>query len=111
MGRVRNLLDTLNLTTPEELARFVSNALKEIQQIINGNISFQDNFRGKIVDFNFTATNTDTRIVHGLGYVPSGYIVVQTNVGVVVNDGSIQTTSTDIWLKGNAISSGKILIF
>lgn len=111
MGRVRNLLDILNLTEPEEIARFCSNAFREIQQIINGNISFEDNFRGKTVEVTFTVINQDTRIEHGLGYVPTGYIVTTKDVALNVYDGAADTTSSAIFLRSTLAGTANILIF
>lgn len=112
MGRVRNLLNVVNINGVQELARFCSNAFSEIQQIINGNISFEDNFRGKVLTVDFVAANVDTRILHDLGYVPTGYIVCSKSVALVdVYDGDQAATSTTIFLKSAVAGTVDLLIF
>lgn len=111
MGRVRNLLDTLNLKTVEELSRFASNALREIQQIINGNISFDDNFRGKTFTVVFNSANADTKIDHGLGFVPTSYLVTSQTAAMSIYNGTQTATGQIFFLRSSAVGTATVFLF
>ena len=111
MSRVRNLLDFLNITDTKELARFLSNAIREIQQAINGNINFQDNFRGKILEVTFSSANADVRVEHRLGFNAQNYLVLKRSADLTVYDGINASSETVIWLRSSAVGTATIFVF
>jgi hypothetical protein len=56
------------------------------------------------------AANTEDTILHGLGHIPNGYIVVRQDKSSVVYDSTTAWTSTSIFLKSSAASTAWTLI-
>ena len=111
MPRIKVPLSVSNTEDLENLRRFTAKTLSDVVDVINGNLDFGDNVRCKIQTVNFLASNSDTQIAHGLGYVPTGYIVVGQSATGTVYDGSQAKTNRDIWLKCTAAITVKLLIF
>lgn len=115
MAQIKNTLDILNIKTIQDLTRFLSNAFRDIQQAVNGNITFSENFRGTFVSVNFTAANTNTFLTHGLGYTPSGYIVTTASAAMSVYDGNQTAAPFDstqvFFLRSSAIGTVTIFLF
>jgi hypothetical protein len=109
--KIKTVQTTSNLTTIEDLGRFVSISLSDIIDAINGRLGFIDNIQSKLVDVDFNLVNTNIEIHHGLPFVPNGYFVVQANAPVSVYSGDGDATSTIIFLKSDAIAKVKILFF
>ena len=111
MSSISTPSDFGNLTTWEELKRWLSAWAVDTTTQINGNIDFTSNIKCKIVDVSFKAANTDTTIRHQLKKIPTGYIVVRSNVAAVVYDGSVEFSTLSLTLKSSAIAECSILIF
>lgn len=94
-----------------ELRRAVSMAFKSIYELLNGRLNFSDNLRGKIIDVSFVASNTDTVIIHNLGFIPSYYLVIKSNVATQIYTGDGSWTNELIYLKASAISNCSIFVF
>jgi hypothetical protein len=56
------------------------------------------------------AANTEDAILHKLGHVPNGYIVVRQDKASIVYDSGTAWTTTTIYLKSSAASTAWILI-
>ena len=52
----------------------VGHDFQEISRIINGEISFNENLKGGLIEA--TLFGEETTVYHGLGYVPMGFIVI-----------------------------------
>lgn len=100
-----------NLGTTDDFNRFVSLALKQIKDAVNGGLTFSDNFDAKTVSVAFSSPNVTIAVQHGLGRVPNGYIVVGLSSGMIVFDGSTANTSSTIYLQSTVIGTAKLLIF
>lgn len=95
----------------ENVKRFTSLALDQIQQILNNGIMFSDNFDAKQLNVTFSAANTDTAAIHGLGRVPGGYVLVGANAAMSVYDGASASTSQVLYLKSSATGTARLLVY
>lgn len=111
MPLLKAISDVGNIDDWKDANRFVAQALAEVQSVSNGQLEFGVNLKTVLLEVNFTAANADLRIEHGLGKTPTGYILVKSNTGTSLYDGSIPATESVIYLKSTAIAQVKILIF
>lgn len=100
-----------NLDNLSDVTRYATQVIREIVDLINGNIRISDNLSVAIRDVNFTASNTEVRVEHGLNRIPSGYILVKSNVSTTIFDGDTSNSTTLIYLKASVAASTKVLIF
>lgn len=110
MGKIETSVDPKNAENWEELRRYTSKFIAEVKKTVNGFLSFQDNFRGIILETEFTAANADTALRHNLGYKPNYYLVLNRSASMVIYDGAADTTTEVIYLKSSAIGSANILV-
>ena len=85
--------------------------LKDIYNILNKGLVFKDNFKGSVIRVSFTAANADTTIRHGLAFVPTSYLVLNSSVALSVYDGSQTSDIDNIFLKSTAIGQADLFIF
>jgi hypothetical protein len=75
----------------------------------NGAINNNDkagNLAGKYVVFTSNGVaNTEDAVLHALGAVPTGYIIVRQNQSAILYTGSTAWTKTTIYLKSSAAST------
>jgi hypothetical protein len=103
--------DVKSVATIDDIKRFISNTITQIINIVNGKITFKDNFDGVSVGASFTAANTDTPVVHNLGRNAIGYILVTASAAMSVYTGSQAGNTTTIFLRSNNPGSATILVF
>ncbi len=99
-----------NCDDNETLKRFVSVTTSDIIDVVNGNLS-TENIVKTLTPVEFTATNTDTVVKHGIKNIPSGYIVVRSSVAMSVYDGSKDFTDDSITIRSTATGTATVLIF
>lgn len=109
MGKLPNVPDIINLTELKDVVRFLSQFMKGVQELIGGNLNFNDNFRGQIIDVSFT-NGIELKIPHNLKFIPSGYLVTKTSTPMSVSVGTTQWTNSDIYLRSNATGTATVLI-
>jgi hypothetical protein len=95
---------------PKEQIRFITQFFENVKQLINNGLSFADNFNTKILTLTFSATNTDTALVHGLGRAPVGYLILRRSANMVVY-GATANTSSIIYLKSSAAGTVTVSVF
>jgi hypothetical protein len=110
MGRVTSQPNIANLSTPEEIARFTSIAVNDLNTQINGNIEFGLNIKSSTVDVEFGAANTDVRAPHGLGRIPIGFLVAGLNVAATIYNGSQANDASFVYLRSSAPCTAKIIV-
>ncbi len=96
---------------PAEQIRFIATFLDSIKSLLNNGLGLVDNFAGKNVSATFSVANTDTALVHGLGRVPTGYIVSRRSASMNVYDGATAWTSNVIYLKSSATGTATIFVY
>lgn len=109
--RLKTLLETSNLDSTEQIIRYVSIIKDQIYQIVNGKIEFDLNIWSSTVDVTFTAANTEVAVSHGLGRVPTGYILVKSSAATALYDGTTTNTASTIYLKASVAATVKIIVF
>lgn len=95
----------------EEFSRFCSIFNKNVQEMVNGNLDFQNNFNCKVISMSFSAINTDTAAVHNLGRVLSSYFVISKSAACDVYNGTSPATANLIYLKGTAVANVTLVVF
>lgn len=111
MGKIKEIAEIRAVTSFEDLRRFVSLQFKQILEIVNGNLNFTDNLRSVILNVTFPAANQDVKILHGLGVVPKGYIVIDSRTALTVTRTQNSTDSEIVLSSTAAASDVKLLIF
>lgn len=94
-----------------DLKRFTAIALQKIVDALTQNLTFSDNFNGKIVGATFSVSNTEVAIAHGLGRVPTGFIPTLPSAAMSIYNGTTAWTTSNIYLKSSAVGSAQILVF
>jgi len=100
-----------NLETLEDVTRYGTQVIREIVDLINGNLRITDNLSVSLRDVVFSASSTEVQVEHGLNRLPTGYILVKSNVSTTLFDGDTANSTTLIYLKASAAANTKVLIF
>lgn len=111
MGLIQASSQFTNVDKDEDKFRFIQVFQQQVQSVVNGKIEFVSNIQSKLKQVTFTATDTDTSIDHGLGIIPNGYFIVGLSAAMIIYDGSLETTSSVIFLRSSAIGIASIMFF
>lgn len=85
--------------------------LRELVQVINGKLDLKTNVRANIKEVTFTGASTTVSVLHQLGRVPEGYLVVGKSAAIHVFDGSKANTDELLYVQASAAGSAKLWIF
>lgn len=111
MGRVQSSTRVAGLNNINDLSKFVEICLDDIVNQLNGNVEFLKNMKLKTLSVAFTSANSDTTAIHGLGFVPNGYITYGLTASMTVYDGSAAWTSSTITLRSSAVGTARLMVF
>lgn len=112
MAKLQQAADFNQLKTIEDVTRFVTRFCSEVKDQINGNLQFQENMRCNIIECSFPLANRGYPFSHGLGKIPKGYFIVQTQTATTISDSPAQNTDQVIYLgSSNPVPSVKVLVF
>ncbi len=114
---MRTPLKTLTDFDKENL-ELLNSILIGIWGAINSGIEFgtvassAENVRCTLKTFTTPATaNSEFSVAHGLGKIPTGYWLSNTNLGCKMYDGGTANTDTNLYLKCDTVSvSGTLII-
>lgn len=82
----------------KNLGRQAAQALTNVFNILNGNISFSDNIKCQVITGQVLSTSS-TKISHKLGVIPAGFLVINSTTGTgVFASSSLTWTKTEIYL-------------
>jgi hypothetical protein len=109
--RIIGPYDISNVTSWEELRRFGSQLTKALVDIVNGKITFVDNFDALTASVVFTAPNTTVLVPHGLDRVPSGYMIQSLSAAMIIYDGNQANTTHALYVQSSAIGTANLLIY
>jgi hypothetical protein len=109
VGKLPTTPDISNLNQLPDVVRFVSQFMKNTQDLISGNLNFKDNFKGQIKDVLFVS-GEELVVGHNLNYVPTGYVVLKTSVPMSIYQGVAPWSNINIFITSNASGSATILI-
>lgn len=96
-----------------ELFTILQRFANDVCKILNGGIIFADNVDCALVSFTSSGTpDAENTVAHGLGKVPTGYIIYEQDKAGSLYKGSTSWTKTNIYLKCNVASVAfKAIIF
>lgn len=95
----------------DDVQRFVSAFLTQTQDAINGNLTFSENIKAKVVSVNFTSANNQVQVSHGLGQTPTGYILVGSSAAMSLYNGTSANTGELLYIRSSAVGSASVLVF
>lgn len=105
---------TQNLVNLEDwvtLKRYVAQDLSSIGAVLNGRVGLDENCDTSLVSVTFTATATDTAVIHTLNRVPTGFITVSPTAAMRIYAGTAPNTSTLVYVRTDAVGSAQLLVF
>lgn len=94
-----------------DLPRFLTLFGEQVARILNNGLDFETNFNSKLVSLTFSSANVDTSVAHGLGRVPSGYIIIGLSADLTVYDGIGTNTTTNLFLRASATGTARLLVY
>ena len=112
--------DRLNIGKAVAETEFEKNLEKSYQrlndvlsQMLTKGLLFSDNFNAYIVDVTTPGVpDTEFTVAHTLKRIPTGYILLRTDVPTTIYDGVTAWTTTDIYLKEPmGTATIKIMVF
>jgi len=97
----------------EDLYGVLSGFVHDVTRILNRGVVFEDNVDCAFVSFTSNATpDTEDTVAHGLGRVPTGYLVYSRDKAGVLYDSGTAFTASNIYLKCNVASVAfKLIVF
>lgn len=81
----------------------------QLTQILNDGIEFGDNIRGAFLEIK--TTGAEQKIIHGLGYVPIGFIVVLREGQVDLWTDSLLSWTKDVLFLTSDVASVTVRLF
>jgi hypothetical protein len=102
--------DVSSVESWEDLRRWSAQMFKDIGSAINGQIAFGENIQSTRASATFTAANTEVRVSHSLGRVPSGYIVISSSANISVFNGGSANTETDLYVQASGAGTVTLLV-
>lgn len=88
MSKVQNI-DISNITSLNDLTRFLSPFMNQVFSALNSGLNFQDNFKASVVQVSFPASANQNLVVkHNLPSTPIGYIPIQFSAAANIYNGS-----------------------
>jgi hypothetical protein len=103
--------DISNVETLDDVTRYTTQCLTQIVSVLNNNISFSDNFKATIASVTFPTANSEQAVDHGLGKVPTGYILAGASAATSIYNGTTANTDSKIYLKSSVATSVTLIIF
>lgn len=110
MAKLQLNNDLSNVRTLEDLIRFASIAIKDIYDLVNGNIEFDSNIRSKKITVDFIAANAEQAVRHNLARVPQGYIQTKANAATSIYN-TTDSDSNFLYLKSSAVAIVDLEVF
>jgi hypothetical protein len=107
-------LDTITFSTLSglsEVQNYLTKQSTQLAQILNNGLFFSDNFNTSIKPVTFSSSNSELRIEHNIGRVPTGYLILKKSAGADVYDGISENTDQYIFLRATASMNVTLMIF
>lgn len=101
-----------NISTIQDLTRYVSNTVAKVQTVLNGGVDLLENGNNAHVSFTFTKLLVDVGVPHNLGRVPRGYTQTGSdNHALSLQNGSTPNTATLLYLQAGSTGTATVLVF
>lgn len=108
MGLIR-ASEKITTLPQKEMMRYIEIFLESVKNIVNGNLTANENMLFPFVEVDFTSANTNFVIEHGIGRSPRGYLVISSDSALSVYDGTRPSDSTFIYLRSSAVGKARIV--
>lgn len=97
----------------KDILRVLGDLSLNLEGILNRGITFNENVATNLLEFTSNGVaDVENTVAHGLGKVPTGFIVYSVDKAGVVYKGATAWTTTNIYLKVNvATVAVKVLAF
>jgi hypothetical protein len=94
----------------KSLITALGNWAMSLKGILDGGISLTDNWDAVVASYTSNATpDTEDEVAHGLGRVPTYFLVADINKGGIVYRGGTTFTKTKVYLK-NTVASAAVKV-
>lgn len=100
-----------NVTTGQDLQRFLSQTLSAMLSAFNGQITFTENINCAIVPVTFDAANKTVAVPHKLNRIASLYLVASMSNDLRVFDSKTANTSDTLYVQSTAAGSVNLVVF
>lgn len=85
--------------------------LRQVYELLQKKLSFEDNFSGQTISFVSSATpDTESKIAHSMKKVPTGFLKTNQDKPCSVYKGSTAWTKNEIYLKVNVASTSITIV-
>lgn len=111
MTKIKDKFQFGNIEDIDQMGRFMELFNNDINDLLNGNLEFDDNLRTSTLSVNFTTANAQLQIAHSLGRTPIGYILAKTNTPARLYDGGTLNDSKFVYIKSDAVANTTIVVF
>lgn len=112
MTAPRNYWNVQNIEDQKQKDEALTLFLKDVYNILNKGITPSDNFRGALLEFTFTALNTNVAVKHGLNFVPRNYLLCGQDSPMIIYDGSRDNDLTYVYLRaGGTTGIARVFVF
>lgn len=111
MSKVSSTADLGSIKDATEFMKSASAVIKDIVDTANGKLEFDSNLKTQTVSVTFLSANTNTSVSHGLKKTGVKYFAVKKTAACDVYDGTGQTSSSTMSLKGSAAATVTLILF
>lgn len=111
MAKVQATSKVATIKEDKDKFRFISIALEDLINQVNGNLEPVKNLKFNTVSVTFSSADSDVLVSHNLGRVISGYIQCGQSAALIVYDGSPISSTSKVNLKASAAGTARILFY
>lgn len=112
MSKIQSAPGISNQKDAMGVGRATQQFATDVQNLVNGQLSYVDNFKAQLIGVTFLAANTDQAVPHNLNSLPTGYQILRKSVTLDVYDGSQNVFQTSyVTLRSTAIGFVTLMIF
>lgn len=111
MSKISNSADLGSIKDANEFIRQASQAIKETVDTVNGKLEFDTNLKTQTVTVTFLSANTNLSVRHSLKKTGVKYFAVKKTAACDVYDGTGQTNSGTMSLKGTTAATVTLILF
>lgn len=110
MPKVNNFAD-LGKMSPDKFHIEASPIIKELADVVNGKLGFDDNIDCQHVDVTFLVSNQDVAITHNLNRTGLRYLKAKASVDCSIYDGISASTKNTIYLRSTQPATVTLVLY
>lgn len=100
----------IDRVSEDKRPRYIAIALNDIRSVVNGGLSFADNFSAQTLILNFSGA-VNVLFSHNLKRVPVGYLITRLTSPAIIYDGTSPGTDEFFSLRSSAACVATVLLF